>query len=255
MKKKRIAGVIIVKNDIVVQSFSFKKFLPLGTPENFVENLDRWNIDEIIVLDIDSSKKNNGPNFELIAKIAKLKIRTPLIYGGGIRNSIDAKNVIKNGADRLVIGSSFLQDFELPSKIANIIGAQAVILSLPFIKFKKNIFIYNHVLKKNIEINKKILNYINSEYISELFLSDVINDGKFNGFKPHLIKDLKRFTKNFPLLVFGGISEVTQINKIANFSNVSSICIGNFLNYHELNYQKYLKDLPKNKFRLTQFYK
>ena len=95
------------------------------------------------------------------------------------------------------------------------------------------------------------MNYINSEYISELFLSDVFNDGKFNGFKPDIIKDLKRLTKNFPLLVFGGISEVTQINKIANFSNVSSICVGNFLNYHELNYQKYLKDLPKKKFRVS----
>lgn len=251
MKKKRIAGTIIVKNNIVVQSFSFKKYLPLGKPEHFVENLDRWNVDEIIVLDIDSSKLNNGPNFELIKRIATLKIRTPLIYGGGIRNSEDAKNVIKNGADRLIVGYSFLQDFDLPLKISNVIGAQALILSLPLIKFKKEFFIYNYILKKNIKINKEILNYINSEYISELFISDVFNDGKFNGFKPDIIKDLKRLTKNFPLLVFGGISEVTQINKIANFFNVSSICVGNFLNYHELNYQKYLKDLPKKKFRVS----
>jgi cyclase len=255
MKKKRIAGIIIVKNNIVVQSFSFKKYLPLGKPEHFVENLDRWNVDEIIVLDIDSSKLNNGPNFELINRIAKLQIRTPLIYGGGIRNSEDAKNVIKNGADRLVIGSFFLQDFDLPFKISNVLGAQAVILSLPLIKLKKEFFIYDYVSKKNIKINKKILNYVNSEYISELFISNVLSDGKFNGFKPEIIKDLKRLTKNFPLLVFGGISEVAQINKIANFSNVSSICIGNFLNYHELNYQKYLKDLSKNKFRVTKFYK
>jgi imidazole glycerol-phosphate synthase subunit HisF len=255
MKKKRIAGTIIVKNNIVVQSFSFKKYLPLGKPEHFVENLDRWNIDEIIVLDIDSSKLNIGPNFELIKKIAKLKIRTPLIYGGGIRNLEEAKKVIQSGADRLVIGYSFLKDFSLPSKISNVIGAQAVILSLPLIKFQKEFFIYNYILKKNIQIKGEIMNYINSEYISELFITDVYNDGKFNGFKPNIIKDLKSLTKNFPLLVFGGISEVTQINKIAHFSNVASVCIGNFLNYHELNYQKYLKDLPKIKFRVSQFHK
>jgi cyclase len=255
MKKKRLAGVIIVKNNIVVQSFSFKKYLPLGKPEHFVENLDRWNIDEIIVLDIDGSKLNAGPNFELIKRIAKLKIRTPLIYGGGIRNSEDAKKVIQSGADRLVIGYSFLQDFNLPSKISNVIGAQAVILSLPLIKFQKDFYIYNYILKKNIQFKGEIMNYVNPEYISELFITDVYNDGKFNGFKPDIIKDLKRLTKNFPLLVFGGISEVTQINKIAKFSNVASICFGNFLNYHELNYQKYLKDLPKNKFRVPQFYK
>jgi phosphoribosylformimino-5-aminoimidazole carboxamide ribonucleotide (ProFAR) isomerase len=146
-----------------------------------------------------------------------------------------------------------LQDFNLPLKISNVTGAQAVILSLPLIKFQKEFFILNYILKKNIKINSEILNYINSEYISELFLSDVLNDGKFNGFKPDIIKDLKKLTKNFPLLVFGGISDAAQINKISKFSNVSSICVGNFLNYHELNYQKYLKDLPKNKFRVSQF--
>ena len=33
MNKKRIIGTIIVKSDYAVQSFGFKKYLPLGKPE------------------------------------------------------------------------------------------------------------------------------------------------------------------------------------------------------------------------------
>ena len=65
MIKKRIGGVITVYNGLAVQSFGFKKYLPLGNPVNLAENLSRWGADEIILLDIKRTKQNLGPNLEL----------------------------------------------------------------------------------------------------------------------------------------------------------------------------------------------
>ena len=72
MIKKRIIGSIIIKDEIVVQSFGFSKFLPLGSPKVFVENLDRWGADEIFFNVIDRSNNQLGPHFELI-KITRCK--------------------------------------------------------------------------------------------------------------------------------------------------------------------------------------
>ena len=47
MLKKRIIANISISDGIVVQSFGFQKKLPLGRPEAFVKNLDRWMVDEI----------------------------------------------------------------------------------------------------------------------------------------------------------------------------------------------------------------
>ena len=66
MLAKRIIGAVVVKDDLVVQSFGYKSYLPIGKPEYIIENLDRWGVDEIIILNIDRSLRNLGPNLKLI---------------------------------------------------------------------------------------------------------------------------------------------------------------------------------------------
>ena len=39
--------------------------------------------------------------------------------------------------------------------------------------------------------------------------------------------------KNFPLILFGGITEKEQIKNFFNMENISSVAIGNSLNYKE----------------------
>ena len=53
MLNKRLIGVITVKNNIAVQSFGYKNYLPIGDPRVLAENLDRWGADEIHVNCID----------------------------------------------------------------------------------------------------------------------------------------------------------------------------------------------------------
>ena len=74
---KRLVGVITIHNDWAVQSIGYQQYLPLGRPE-ITENYDRWQLDEIMIIDIDRSKRGLGPNFEIVKKIAK-KILTHLL--------------------------------------------------------------------------------------------------------------------------------------------------------------------------------
>ena len=75
----------MIKQDLLgVQSIGFKSYLPIGSPDISVENLARWNSDEILVLDIDKSKLELKPDYKLIQRISQKK-STPLIYGAGYR--------------------------------------------------------------------------------------------------------------------------------------------------------------------------
>ena len=42
--KKRLIGIITVKDNIAVQSFGYRKYLPLEKPEILAKNLDIWGI-------------------------------------------------------------------------------------------------------------------------------------------------------------------------------------------------------------------
>ena len=47
MVKKRLIGVVTIRNGLAVQSFSYSSYLPLGNPLCIIQNLDRWGVDEI----------------------------------------------------------------------------------------------------------------------------------------------------------------------------------------------------------------
>ena len=230
MLKKRLGAVVFVKNNLVVQSIGFNKYLPIGKPETVIKNLDVWGADEIILLNYDSvnSKK---PDFELIEKISDLNIRTPLIYGGGIRNVKDAVNCIKHGSDRIVINQIYFKDVLQIKKISEIIGKESLVLSLNANLVKKKIFIYDYLKKNQKEINQKELENIYKDYISEIFLTDYKNEGKKSAFDFNLLKN--KIFKNKKILAYGGINTVDQYRRLFRYKNVSSVILGNCLNYKE----------------------
>lgn len=251
MIKKRLIGSIIIKNNWAVQSFSYKKYLPVGNPISLVKNLNSWGVDEILINVIDRSNLNLGPDFNLLKQIQSLNIETPLIYSGGIQNLDQAKEVLSLGADRIVIDSIIDNNFNELKKISNSIGSQSIIASIPIIKNQGKIFEYNYKNKsiKNISNNKLIMK--NNQLASEFLITDVINEGYDDKFNVDLIKKFP--LKNKKLICFGGIKTKKIIEKILKNKNVSAIAIGNSLNFKEHVVQNLKKKLSKKIFR-KEFY-
>ena len=131
MLKKRLIGVITVKSGWAVQSFGYRRYLPMGRPEILAENLDRWGADEIIVQCIDRTKEQSGPDLQLVDRIARMGLSTPLIYTGGIRNEEDATRVIQTGADRIGIDALLHDAPAEVERLSHRLGAQALIAALP----------------------------------------------------------------------------------------------------------------------------
>ena len=89
------------------------------------------------------------------------------------------------------------------------------------------------------------------ELISEVMLSDFNGDGYSNAFHIDLINFIKMIKA--PLILFGGISNTQQLNKLLAKENVSAVAIGNFLNYQENAIQK-LKENADYKVLRRPFY-
>lgn len=230
MLKKRLGSVVFVKNGLVVQSIGFTKYLPVGKPEIVVKNLDSWGADEIILLNYDAVSLNK-PDYRLIEKISDLNIRTPLIYGGGIKNVSDAVKCIKHGSDRVVVNQIYLNNISQIPKISEIIGKESLVLSLNLNIIKKKLYIYNYLTKKIREFNNKEFEENCKNYISEIFLTDYMNEGKRNAFNFNLLKN--KFFKNKKILAYGGINTTNQFRRLFRYKNISSVILGNCLNYKE----------------------
>ena len=131
MLRKRLIGVVTVRNGWAVQSFGYRRYLPLGRPECLVENLDRWGADEILVQVIDRSAGDHGPDFDLLARLGRLGLETPLIYGGGIASADHAVRAIQSGADRVAVDQALHRAPEEVRRMSARLGAQALIAAVP----------------------------------------------------------------------------------------------------------------------------
>ncbi len=244
MNKKRLIGKIILHEGISVQSVQYKNYLPLGSPKISAEYLDKWGIDEIIILDIDATKKRNKPNFKLIREISKI-IRTPLTVGGGIRSIDDVYSLIRSGADKVSINSSFLKNPKIIKKASRYFGNQSIIVSIDlYRKGHKNYKIYNKNLE---EVDIPLFDAIKIAEdcgAGELMIGSVLNDGMKCGYDKELYAEIRNKV-NIPIIMSGGIGKIEHIIKAADL-DIEALAIGNMLNFTEMSVI-FIKEILKRK--------
>jgi imidazole glycerol-phosphate synthase subunit HisF len=233
MLKKRLAACLVVKDGINVQSINFNRYLPIGNPEISAEYLNKWGIDEIILLDISNNKNHNSPDIEMIRRISK-KCFVPLAVGGGIKNIEDINSLIRNGADKIVINSLALKKPEIITEASSIFGDQCIIVS---IDVKKNEFgeykVYNHKTKQCLDLNpidfaKKVAKL----GAGEILLNSVDRDGSKKGYDLELVQ-LITDSVSIPVIAIGGASHPSHFEEGLLKGNASALAAANYFNFTE----------------------
>lgn len=241
MVKKRLVGIVTVRQGLAVQSFGYRQYLPLGKPEVLIENLDRWGADEILVQCIDRSSAKAGPDLSLLRRIGSLGLSTPLIYGGGISRADDAVKVVSMGADRVLVDSVLWDEPRQLENISRELGTQAVIVNMPVRPLEKHLIWRNYRSQEEIQLIDCVLTRFDWNWVSEVMLTDWKNEGYSDSFDPR-IPELFPLIKK-PLIVFGGISEPDQLSDLLARPNVAAAAVGNFLSYKEHSIQQLKKQM------------
>jgi cyclase len=232
MLKKRIIATLVVKDNIVVQSIGFNKYLPIGSPLIAVEYLNKWGIDEIIYLDISSTKLNLKPNYSIIKSISS-KCNVPLTIGGGIKNLEDIKNLINLGADKVSLNNILFENPSLISKAAKIFGNQCIVASIDIIKQGSQYYLYNYLTKKHIHNN--IIEFINNIIdlgSGEIIVNNVDRDGSYSGYDIELFNFLSNEIK-VPVIASGGAKNGDDFVEIFTKTNVSAASASNLFHFTE----------------------
>lgn len=242
MLSKRLVGVVTVKDGWAVQSFGYKRYLPLGKPECLVQNLDRWGVDEILLQVIDRSVSSDGePDFRLLERIGQLGLETPLMYGGGVRSLRHGLDAVHLGADRVVLDSILRDDLAVVGALSENLGAQAVVASLPVSLNGNAIEWLDYRSGSSCPLSPEVLAIARDSVISEFLLIDWKNEGHPGAFDMRLLRHFP--LPEVPRIAFGGLSEAIQMSGLLALPEVSAVAVGNFLSYREHAVQKYKEAL------------
>lgn len=240
MLRKRLIGVITVKDGWAVQSFGYARYLPLGRPEVLAENLDRWGADEILVQCIDAAKRGTGPDLDLLRRTSRLGLSTPLIYAGGISTAAHGVEAVKAGADRICVDAVLHDEPAVAAALSEPLGAQAVIACLPLGRDGDALAWRDHRDGSSGPIPQPVLDLLDSGAVSEALVVDWRHEGEQGGFDIGLL-DL--FTPSLPVIAFGGLSDPAILRAVLQRPNVSAAAVGNFLAYREHAIQAYRRQL------------
>ena len=241
MLRQRLLAAVIVRERRAVQSFGFKRWLPLGSVPCLVQNLDHWGADGIVVLSTDQGLA--GPDLELIQSLSSLELSTPLTYGGGIRNAEQARQAVQAGAERLVLDRVLSETPEQVPAIAEALGAQALIASLPLIRSPQGqVMHWQHWCQCTQPIEALLSNPVWLNSVSELLVMDVNGEGHGQGPDQGLLSCLRDQTR-LPVLAFGGLSTAKQLTDTLQQPGVAAAVVGNALNYSEQSIRTFKQQL------------
>lgn len=214
MLRSRIIPCLLLHDKGLTKTEKFKTGKYIGDPINAVRIFNEKEVDELIFLDIDKTTQSKEPDFELIQKIAD-ESRMPICYGGGIKNSSQAKEIIEMGIEKIALSSIFFENPEIINETASIIGAQSVLIVLDVKKksFSSDYNVYTHNGTKKRGSLKSILKDLEKYHYGELVINSIDLDGSQQGYDISLA-ELCRENTDKPLTILGGAGSLNDIKSL-----------------------------------------
>ena len=112
MFTKRIIPCLDVNNGRVVKGVNFVNLKDAGDPVEIAAAYDRAGADELIFLDITASSDHRKTVVDMVRQVAE-KVFIPFTVGGGIRTVEDFRLLLREGADKISINSSAIDNPQL----------------------------------------------------------------------------------------------------------------------------------------------
>lgn len=129
MHTKRIIPCLDVTGGRVVKGINFVNLRDAGDPVEVAKAYDKAGADELVFLDITASSDARNIVIDMVRKVAE-NVFIPFTVGGGIRSVEDFRAILREGADKISINSSAIDNPQLISEAADKFGSQCVVVAI-----------------------------------------------------------------------------------------------------------------------------
>lgn len=129
MHTKRIIPCLDVNQGRVVKGVNFVNLQDAGDPVEIAAAYDQAGADELVFLDITASSDARAIVADMVRRVAET-VFIPFTVGGGIRTVEDFRVILREGADKVSINSSAIDNPRLISDAAEKFGSQCVVVAI-----------------------------------------------------------------------------------------------------------------------------
>jgi phosphoribosylformimino-5-aminoimidazole carboxamide ribotide isomerase len=184
-----------------------KKALEYDSFEPWVERFARYPLIQLIDLD---AAMRQGENRDLVRQIAA---RIPCQVGGGIRNAVDARQMLDCGARAVIIGSALVRDGRVNTDLARDLAEQVGEEKLVFGVDSKGGKVTVAGWKESTPLTAQTMMQALEPFCSGFLYTHVDTEGTMQGIPLELIRELRAVTKR-RLIAAGGIRSQEEIDAL-----------------------------------------
>lgn len=233
MLKVRVIPTLLWKNFGLVKGVGFNSWRRIGSVLPAVKVFNTRQVDELVILDINATEEDRGPDFEMVGEIAH-ECFVPLTIGGGITNIAQIRKLLQLGADKVSINSSAFKNPDLITEAANKFGTQCVVASIDAVEgVQGKYYCATHAGKEftQTEVVEWAVK-MEEKGAGEILLTDVKLDGTMQGYNQALIREVAAAV-SIPVIASGGAGKLDDFTEaIAN--GASALAAASLFQFTEL---------------------
>lgn len=187
----------------MVKGKQFKDFKDTGDPVSAARIYNAQKADELVFIDIEASYQNRSTLLHIIEKVAK-ECFMPLTVGGGVRSVGEIRDLLRAGADKVVINTAAVETPNLILEASEIFGRQCIVVGVDVRATSSGWDIYTHSGRNHARIPlKNHLSKMEKLGAGEILINSIDRDGMMNGYDFQLLKKVRQETKR-PVIAMGG---------------------------------------------------
>ncbi len=242
MLKVRIIPILTFNGFGLVKTKQFLNPRMVGNPVQSARVYNSRGVDELVFLDIFASTQKRKINLKLVADVIK-ECYMPVAIGGGIETIQDINDLLKIGADKVVIKTKAFLDKDFIKESVSFFGSQCISIAIDVQKSEKGYTIFNK-LDIEISLDDFLSEMINCK-VGEFIVNSVDNDGLMNGFDTDLMNYVLSKTQ-IPVVAVGGGGKMEHYNELFSKTNVKAVgsaSIFHFTQFTPLDIKNELKSI------------
>ena len=242
MFTKRIIPCLDVNDGRVVKGVNFVNLRDAGDPVEIAAAYDRAGADELVFLDITASSDNRRTVVDMVRKVAET-VFIPFTVGGGIRTVEDFRMLLREGADKISINSSAIDNPRLISDAADKFGRQCVVVAIDARRRAdgKGWNIYKH--GGRVDVGTDALEWaMEADRLGagEILLTSMDCDGTRNGYDNELTSLIASHV-SVPVIASGGAGNKEHFYDALTKGGADAALAASLFHYKELE----IRDLKK----------
>jgi cyclase len=245
MLTKRIIPCLDIKNGRTVKGINFVDLRDAGDPVELAAIYAASGADELVFLDISATEERRKTLANLVLKVAE-KINIPFTVGGGISSIEDVDILLQNGADKISINSSAVNNPDLINQLAGKFGSQCITVAIDA-KLIDGEWIV-HLVGGKVPTELNLFDWakeVEQRGAGEILFTSMNNDGTKNGFANEALAKLSS-DLNIPIIASGGAGNMQHFCDAFILGKADAALAASVFHFKEIEIKDLKEELRKN---------